>query len=193
MPPGPPAVEAAPPGGRPATAAIATVRVATPVPGGDATVPLDPSSGDWLHRRAAASLALLSHPWERLGYDIVFAPARRGIRARTVFRERRIEVYVRPTDPVAQTAFDVAHEVGHAVDAELGTAWGRAEWLRARDLDGRLPWFGCNGCDDLGTPAGDFAESFAAWQVAGGRFASRLGPPPNDAQRALLGRLTAVR
>ncbi len=55
-----------------------------------------------------------------------------------------------------------------------------------------LPWFGCNACDDLGTPAGDFAESFAAWQVPSGDFSSRLGPPPDAVQRDLLERLTGL-
>lgn len=40
-------------------------------------------------------------------------------------------------------------------------------------------------------PTGDFAESFAAWQVPGGAFGSALGPPYDGAQRALLAEPTA--
>jgi hypothetical protein len=100
-------------------------------------------------------------------------------------------VYARASDPVDQTAFDVAHEVAHAFDFSRGTWADRERWQAARGLDPALAWFGCNACADLATPAGDFAESFAAWQVPGGDFASTLGPPPDDSQRALIAGLTA--
>lgn len=170
----------------------AAVPSPAPAPGPDGTVALDASSGDWLHRRAADALAMISFPWPRLGYEIVFAPARSGLRARVLLRERRIEVYVRPSDAIRQTAFDLAHELAHALDFEHLTDPVRAAWQRARRLDPARPWFGCNACTDLATPAGDFAESFAAWQVPGAGFASRLGPPPDEAQRSLLAHLAAV-
>ena len=192
----PPVVEVAPPpAGSPAAPPPATPTPAPLVPlfpPADELVPLDPASGYWLQRRAVEVLGMISYPWELLRYDVVFDHARAGIRARTIFSERRIEVYARQSDTAADTAFDLAHELGHAFDWELGSGWGRSTWLRARRVDVRRPWYGCNACDDLATPAGDFAESFAAWQVAGGRFGSRLGPPPDEAQRALLAQLTLL-
>ena len=193
-PPAPPVPAAAPAAPAPAPAPPAPAVPALPtVPQPDAsgTVPVDPVTGGWLHRRAADALALVAYPWARLGYEIVFEPARSGVRARVLLRERRVEVYVRRTDSVHQTAFDLAHELAHAFDFERGTAALRARWQQARGIDVARPWFGCNACSDLATPAGDFAESFAAWLVPGGDFKSRLGPRPDDAQRALLAELTA--
>lgn len=135
---------------------------------------------------------MISYPWPLLGYDIVFDTGRAGIRARVLLAERRIEVYVRPTDSARQTAFDLAHEMAHAFDFRFGTRPLRALWQEARHIDARQPWFGCNACDDLATPAGDFAESFAAWQVPGGDYRSRLGPPPDGTQKALLNQLTSL-
>ncbi|MFP5375793.1 MAG: hypothetical protein ACLGIO_03290, partial [Acidimicrobiia bacterium] len=154
-------------------------------------VEVDPAGGEWLRRRAADALALVGYPWRELGYDVAFGTARAGLRARTLLRERRIEVNARPGDPARQTAFDLAHEVAHAFDFERGTWAARSRWQQARGIDPALAWFGCNACPDLATPAGDFAESFAAWQVPGGAFRSTLGPPPDAAQRALLAELTA--
>lgn len=193
-PPAPPVPAAAPAAPAPAPGAPApAVPALPPVPQPDAsgTVPVDPVTGGWLHRRAADALALVAYPWARLGYEIVFEPARSGVRARVLLRERRVEVYVRRTDSVQQTAFDLAHELAHAFDFERGTAALRARWQQARGIDVARPWFGCNACSDLATPAGDFAESFAAWLVPGGDFQSRLGPRPDEAQRALLAELTA--
>lgn len=81
--------------------------------------------------------------------------------------------------------------MAHAFDFERGTGAARSRWRQARGIDPALAWFGCNACTDLSMPAGDFAESFAAWQVPGGAFGSTLGPPPDHAQRALLAELTA--
>lgn len=177
-----------PPGTGPA---VVAPPVPFPPPPVTANVTVDPAGGAWLGDRAAAALARISYPWQSLGYAIAFHPARTGLRARTLLHERRIEVYARASDPVDQTAFDVAHEVAHAFDFSRGTWAGRQRWQTARGLDPALAWFGCNACADLATPAGDFAESFAAWQVPGGDFASTLGPPPDESQRALLAGLTA--
>ena len=176
-------------GAAPALATPAPLVTLPPAPAADGTVALDPETGGWLHRRAADALAMISYPWPDLAYEIVFEPGRRGLRARVLLLERRIEVFVRPSDTVRQTAFDLAHELGHALDFERGTPATRAAWQRARGLDPARPWFGCNACPDLATPAGDFAESFAAWLVGAGGFSSRLGPPPDEAQRALLAAL----
>lgn len=171
---------------------LVTPPVTFPPPPMTANVTTDPAGGVWLRDRATAALDRISYPWRSLGYEIAFHPARPGLRARTLLHERRIEVYARASDPAAQTAFDVAHELAHAFDFSWGTWADRERWQRARALDPGVAWFGCNACVDLATPAGDFAESFAAWQVPGGDFSSTLGPPPDEAQRALLAELTGL-
>ena len=163
-----------------------------PVPTGDGTMPLDAASADWLHRRAAEALAMITYPWDRLGYELVFDRARNGLRGQTSFDDRRIEIFVRPSDTVVQTAFDLAHEIAHAFDFARGGGPGRWAWMRARGLQSWDVWFGCSHCDDLATPAGDFAESFASWQVPAGRFNGRLGLPPTEAQKALLAEITLL-
>ena len=171
---------------------VVTPPVTFPPPPMTANVTVDPAGGGWLRDRAAAALDRISYPWRSLGYEVAFHPARPGLRARTLLHERRIEVYARSSDPVGQTAFDVAHELAHAFDFSWGTWADRERWQRARSLDPGLAWFGCNACVDLATPAGDFAESFAEWQVPGGDFSSTLGPPPDESQRSLLAELTAL-
>jgi hypothetical protein len=171
---------------------VVTPPVTFPPPPMTANVTVDPAGGEWLRNRAAAALDQISYPWRSLGYEIAFHPARPGLRARTLLHERRIEVYARQSDPVRQTAFDVAHEVAHAFDFSWGTWADRERWQQARGLDPTVAWFGCNACADLATPAGDFAESFAVWQVPGGDFRSTLGPPPDEPRRALLAELTGL-
>lgn len=134
------------------------------------------------------ALALLSFPWTRLGYEVVFLPGVSGLRARVLRVERRIEVYVRPGDSVRQVAFDIAHEVGHAIDFEEMTKPERAEWQQVRAIDAAVPWYGCSGCTDYATPAGDWAEAFAVWQV-GGTSRSQLAPQPSPDQLAVLARI----
>ena len=48
-----------------------------------------------------------------------------------------------------------------------------------------------NRAADFATGAGDFAESFAAWQVGDASFRSELGLPPSDAELLLLEQLAA--
>lgn len=138
----------------------------------------------WLERRGALALDRISYPWQQLGFSVEFRPGRRGLRAVTYTRERRIVVFVRRGESVAETAFDLAHEIGHAFDVVHGTWPRRERWLELRGLDPATPWFGCNGCDDLSTGAGDLAEVFALWQVGPAAFASRLAGPPDPAQLA---------
>lgn len=136
------------------------------------------------------ALALITYPWQTLGYEIVFLPPQAGLRARTLRIERRIEVYVRPKDSVRTVAFDIAHEIGHAVDFTVLDPDDRGLWQQARGIDSATPWWGCSACTDYATPAGDWAESFAAWQV-GGDFRSEMAPPPTPDQLTILARLAS--
>jgi hypothetical protein len=141
----------------------------------------DPSSEPYLTRNQTA-LAMINFPWQELNYDIVFLPARRGLRALLVSKERRIEVYARPEDNARLVAYDIAHELGHAIDLVYNTAERREKWRTMRGIDTSVPWFGCNRCSDFNTPAGDFAETFALVLLGPGQFAGRIAPPPVSEQ-----------
>ena len=128
--------------------------------------------------REKAALALIEFPWQELQYDIVFMAPRRGVRAMTFTGEHRIEIYVRPEDDTHLLAYDIAHELGHAIDMTLNTAEIREKWMKARGIDPATPWFGCSGCSDFNTPAGDFAETFAFFLLGPGHFAGCIAPSP---------------
>jgi hypothetical protein len=128
--------------------------------------------------RPKAVLELIHYPWQQLGYEVVFLQSRPGFRAMTMSDRRRIEIYMRPDDPPMETAFDVAHELGHAFDLEHNNTERRSQWCVMRGIDPDTPWFGCNRCPDYSTPAGDFAETFALLLLGPGSYHSRMAPPP---------------
>jgi len=139
--------------------------------------------------RPEAALDMFKGPWEALGYEIVFMPPRAGYRAMTIPEKHRIEVYARPQDDVELLAYDIAHELGHAVDVTYNTVETRKEWMKLRGINPATPWFGCNRCSDYNTPAGDFAETFAL-VVRGSQsskfYRGRIAPRPTAKQiRAL--------
>ena len=140
----------------------------------------------WQQRRGEAALDLIAYDWRRLGWTISFHPAQRGVLGIASQHERRIRMYVRREHSARLLAFSIAHEVGHALDFSSGTAESRARWLELRGIAPGTEWFGCEGCADLDTPAGDFAEVFAAWQVGFVDFRSRIAPRPSPEQMRLL-------
>jgi hypothetical protein len=91
-------------------------------------------------------------------------------------------VYARPQDDVDLLAFDIAHELGHAIDVTYNTAETRRQWMKARGIDPNTPWFGCNRCSDYKTPSGDFAETFALLLVGPKYFRGRIAPAPTPDQ-----------
>ncbi|MBV9936217.1 MAG: hypothetical protein JO367_18120, partial [Actinobacteria bacterium] len=133
-----------------------------------------------------AALARLTYPWAATGYTIVFEGPRAGLFGLTKADERRIEIYVRPGENPDLLAHVVAHEIGHAVDKTFGTPARRGEWLTIRGLSPSSGWFTCNRCTDFDTPAGDFAETFAQWQLGLNDFRSRVAPMPDAAMMARL-------
>jgi hypothetical protein len=137
--------------------------------------------------RNAAALALIPFSWQALHYQIVFMPPQRGVRAMIFPGEHRIEIYARPADDARTVAYDIAHELGHAIDVTLNNAETRRKWLAVRGIDPATPWFGCSGCTDFNTPAGDFAETFALLLLGPGHFSGRIAPPPTEDE------LTALR
>ena len=119
----------------------------------------------WQQRRGQAALASLRDGAGQAGFDVVFAPARPGYRGLTHLDARRIEVFVRTCDRQSNELLRhvLAHEVGHAHDTGLMSSTQRAAWLVARGIPAGTPWYGCSGCTDFATPAGDFAEVYAQW------------------------------
>lgn len=147
----------------------------------------DGGSG-WVQRRGAYALSTLSYDWKQLGYSIVFLSGRSGITGMTYMRAKRIEIYIRPCARMtrAYLAETIAHEIGHAIDFSRGTDTWHRQWQVARGISLSIPWYGANGVSDFFTPAGDFAETFAAWQVPDGPDDSHWGRPSRAALRSLV-------
>lgn len=143
-----------------------------------ATAPADPGTPQ---SRVSEALGRISYPWQQLGYRIVFLGPQPDMWGRTSPRSlATIEIYVRPDESVDMLAHVIAHEIGHAVDLVYGNDQRRSVWLQLRGI-GPRPWFTCSMCQDFATPAGDFAETFAFWQVHD--FSrSQLAPAPTPAQ-----------
>ena len=118
-----------------------------------------------VQRRGQAALASLRGGAGRAGFDVVFAPARPGYLGLTHLDARRIEVFVRTCERQSPELLRhvLAHEVGHAHDTGLMSSTQRAAWLVTRGIPAGTPWYGCSGCADFATPAGDFAEVYAQW------------------------------
>ncbi|MDA3040088.1 MAG: hypothetical protein O3C27_11275 [Actinomycetota bacterium] len=140
--------------------------------------------------RGHEALELITYDWrDKLSdWSIVFAPGREGVLGLTYVDDKTIEVFVRDDQTAALLAHVIAHEMGHAVDVTLNSSDERERWQEARDI-GSAPWWPDDGATDFLTGAGDFAESFAAWQVGSGDFRSKLAGPPNAAQLGLLAEL----
>ncbi len=140
-----------------------------------------------VRERGEQALESFAYDWQNglPGWEISFHPGRTGVLGYTFVQEKRIEVYVRAdmSDPLL--AHVIAHEMGHAIDVSQNTGEDRRRWQQERGISDK-PWWPGNGATDFSTGAGDFAESFAAWQVGSGSFRSKLGAPPDAAARALL-------
>jgi len=135
------------------------------------------------------ALGLVSFDWRSLGYNITFHTARPGLRGLTYTQERRIEIYVRPSDTASGLAHVIAHEIGHAVDIERNSAADRAQWLATRGAAADHPWWPGQ-LDDFSSGAGDFAECFASWTVGSPSY-SRLAGGCDTAAIGLVAQLSA--
>lgn len=140
---------------------------------------------------AGPALESVTYPWrEQLpGWRIEFVSGASNIAGYTWSREERIEVFVRPGATSADLARILAHELGHAVDVSKNDGDERREWLAARNAE-EAPWWPGNGLADFATGAGDFAESFAVWQVGAVDYRGELAPAPTEADLELLERLS---
>lgn len=143
------------------------------------------------HQRGQRLLASLHYDWKRLGYRIVFLPEKRGYLGFTDGKVKLVTIYVRTRESDLVLAHSIAHELGHVLDFTHGTPAKRAAYLSLRGINPTTAWFGCSGCTDYATPAGDWAEVFAYWLAGPGDFRSQMGQAPNKAQVAAISQLYA--
>lgn len=141
------------------------------------------------------ALQQISYDWETKlpGWTIEFLPGRTGLLGGTWPSSKKIEVYVRDGQSVADVAFTLAHEIGHAVDVSYNTDQDRAEWREARGIGSSYPWWVDCGKRDFEVGAGDFAESFAVWQVGqySGVESHALWGDPTAAEMELMAHLAS--
>jgi hypothetical protein len=145
--------------------------------------PTDTSPG-WEQRWGEAALARMSYPWATVGFKINFLGASPGYYGKTLRSAREIDIYVRPGESFELLRHVVAHELGHAIDIAYNNPARHRRWQELRGIDTSTPWVVWNQMD-FATPAGDFAETFAAWQV-GDANRSRMAPPPDGPTMAAL-------
>ena len=148
-----------------------------------------PSPSVSIQQRGEAALRRLSYPYQQLGYEIAFLPGIPGYFGRGFHERHRIEIYVRGGQSDEALAHVVAHEIGHAIDWMYHTPSRDQEWLKLRGLDPATEWAPCPFCSDFGSPSGDFAESFALWQLGNTEFRGTLAPQPTSAQLQQLAHL----
>ena len=133
-------------------------------------------------RRGEAALAALDWPWRELVFDVRFEAHRGRFLGLTDASTRTITVYVKRGQSEGDLRTTIAHELGHALDAVTGTQEMRRGYRAVRGIDPDVPWYPCDRCEDLRSPAGDFAETFARWLV-GPAYARRTLVPPPDAEQ----------
>lgn len=137
---------------------------------------------------ASQALGLIEYDWQNSlkGWELRFLGSRTGYRGMTYPDGRRIEVYLRAGDTPTSLAHVVAHELGHAVDLTFFDDGDRRAWMSARKVASGVPWFVGPGGADFSSGCGDFAESFAWWQVGPPDWFGELGSPPTTAQLGIL-------
>lgn len=133
------------------------------------------------------ALALVSFDWQERfpNWQVEFRGERDGFRALTYPAERRIEVFIRPSDTPETLHRVFAHELGHVIDVELNSDEDRERWLATRGIDRDAPWWPSASSPDFDTGAGDFAEAFAVWET-GVSSRSTIGRQPDIADLELL-------
>jgi hypothetical protein len=143
---------------------------------------------DWQRRRGEAAITRLRRPADALAVPVAFRSARADVLGLADLVNRRVDLFVRSCaqQPDALLLHVLAHELGHVLDVTHLTDELRAQWLAARGIPADTPWFGCDGCTDFATPAGDFAETYAQWQRGARSSRSQLAPAASPEQLATL-------
>jgi hypothetical protein len=137
------------------------------------------------------ALAALDWPWQELVFDVRFRPYRGRFLGLTDASTRTITVYVKRGQSEGDLRTTIAHELGHALDAVTGTEETRAAYREARGIAADVPWYPCDRCEDLRSPAGDFAETFARWLVGPEHVRATRWPAPDATELEQLGYLFA--
>ncbi|MHB1137738.1 MAG: hypothetical protein ACYC2O_02200 [Microthrixaceae bacterium] len=189
-----PTVPPTPPPTVPPTSPPTTPPVAAPPEPPPSAVPaalahaVEGVSSDTTRGVAASALGLMIFDWQRAlpGWELRFLDGRAGYRGLTYPEERVIEVYVRGSDTPYTLAHVLAHELGHAIDVTWLDDADRRRWGAARGFAAGTPWFIESGGADFASGAGDFAESFAYWQVGPPAWFGELAPAPSVAELAVL-------
>lgn len=175
---------------KPKPAPVKATAVPAPVRASVAKAAPGLCSGDgWQSRRGQAALdSLRAGAASRTGFRIEFKGARKGYMGLTHLNERRIEMFVRACGTQSDELLRhvMAHELGHAYDTTHNNAGVRAAWMAARGIPAATPWYGCSGCTDFATPAGDFAEVYAQWARGASSNRSQLAGDVPPAQLAAL-------
>ncbi|MCU1601893.1 MAG: hypothetical protein JWO22_2602 [Frankiales bacterium] len=141
------------------------------------------------NQRGQRVLASLHYNWQRLGYKVVFKPERKGYLGYTDGTTKTVTIWVRTRETDVVLAHTIGHELGHVLDFTHGNDAKHALYLSLRGISPTTPWYGCYGCTDYRTPAGDWAEVFAYWLAGPGDFRSEMGPPPSKAKMAAIAAL----
>lgn len=137
-------------------------------------------------RPTPESFILIDIPSTIPGWTITWSDVSPGATAMTYRDSRTIIMFngALGSDP-ARRARVLGHEIGHAIDFSRLDENQRNQWMGLRALSGA--WYGCWGCTDFGTPAGDWAEA-VGHTITGGLapWRSRLGPPPDAIAQAFI-------
>ncbi len=141
-------------------------------------------------QEGAAAMTRITYDWQTLllGWTIEFSQQSSGPYGMTFTRDKKIEIYVHPDQNLDHLAHVIAHELGHAVDVTLNTGDDRRAWQQARGIENQN-WWPDSGARDFSTGAGDFAESFAYWQLSDDIFRSTLASEPDANQLNLMANL----
>ena len=172
----------------PAAAAPKAAPKAAPAaaPPAAAPRPADPmcEGEGWQQRRGEAAVERLRRPADARAVPVAFRPARPDVLGLADLPGRSVEVFVRSCERQSDALLlhVLAHELGHVLDAARMTDDLREQWKVARGIPAETPWFGCDGCRDFATPAGDFAETYAQWQRRATTNRSELAPAPSAAE-----------
>jgi hypothetical protein len=167
---------------------------ATPRSAPPTTAPAPSVTTEAVVSTTTARLSLGQQALERVTFDwrtpfptwrVEFRGARDGIRALTYPAERRIEIFIRPTDTATSLHRVFAHELGHVIDVEMNSDRDRDRWLDQRAIPRATPWWPTAESPDFATGAGDFAEAFAVWET-GVSTRSTIGDQPDSADVELL-------